>query len=171
MAEYNDAFRLVEASEGGYANVKGDLGKITYAGITRKNFPNWAGWATIDRHEMQNGDILPELAPLVKNFYYVNFWQPLRGDAIDSQAVANFVFDWYVNSGKHAIKTLQKCVGMPQDGIVGNQTLDATNGYHEQDLLAKLKKARIDFYNAIVARDASQAKFLTGWINRTERLA
>jgi lysozyme family protein len=174
MAEFLSAYRTVESNEGGYVFDKKDRGGETYFGITRRNFPTWQGWPIIDRAKpLGRGGIIdnPELAGMVKNFYKVNFWDKMQGDSFDSQAVAVFVYDWYVNSGKHALIALQRAVGVPVDGSVGTQTVEATNGYHETDLLAKLKSARIDFYHGIVAKDPTQSRFLPGWLNRVERLA
>lgn len=171
MADFSAAYLIISSHEGGYVNDPTDRGGETYAGITRKNFPNWKGWATIDAHQMRKGDILPELAPLVKNFYKVNFWDAFKGDAFDSQEVANFVFDWFVNSGKHALNALQKAVGVSVDGIVGDATIHAVNGANDVMLLKMLKASRIKFYENIVANDASQKKFLKGWKNRVNSFA
>lgn len=172
MAEFLEAYRIIFGNEVGYVNDPDDNGGETMNGITRKNYPNWAGWPVVDKHKpLQHGARIPELDSLTKQFYKRTQWDVIRADAFDSQAVATFVCDWYVNSGRHAVKALQKAVGVTADGIIGGITIDAVNGYHEQDLLSKLKEARIAFYRGIVTADPSQKKFLNGWLARTERLA
>lgn len=171
MADFSAAFPIIANHEGGYSLDKDDRGGETYAGITRKNFPRWAGWLVIDQREMRNGDKLEELSPLVKNFYKVNFWDRFKGDAFDSQDVANFVFDWFVNSGNHAIKALQRTIGVTADCVVGDETIHAVNACNEVALMRRLKDTRIKFYQNIVANDPSQKKFLKGWTNRVNSFA
>lgn len=171
MADFIAADKLVSANEGGYVNDPDDAGGETYAGITRKNFPEWKGWDTVDVHKPKRGDILPELHPLVLSFYKINFWDRLKGDMIDSQRVALFTYDWYVNSGAHALKALQRAVGVNDDGVIGPATISAVNGYSEIDLMAHLLKAREEFCKAIVEEKPSQGKFLKGWLERANRVA
>lgn len=174
MADFLAAFPLIAKNEGGYANVAGDTGGETYAGITRKNFPTWGGWSIVDAHQpLKNNQVIPgdEMAGLVQSFYKQNFWDNISLDEIDSQQVANFTFDWHVNSGVSAVKGLQTAAGVTADGKIGPKSIAAVNACDEDELMTKLIAARIAFYNAIVARNPSQEKFLKGWINRANSFA
>jgi len=170
MADFLLAVPGVLIHEGGYANVAGDAGGETYAGITRKNFPNWQGWAIVDANKpLKWNAIIKDSAmlPLVQSFYKANFWDKANLDQFTSQRVASFTFDWYVNSGGTAIKKLQTAANaLPADGVAGPNTVAIVNGCVENDLMNKLKASRIAFYQAIVAKDPSQGKFLNGWITR-----
>jgi len=75
-----------------------------------------------------------------------------------------------VNSGSHAVKAVQKVLGLEQDGIMGKMTISAINAEIEAPLLARLKAVRTNFYRSIVANDPTQSKFLNGWLNRVEGL-
>lgn len=162
MADFLPAFERTLLAEGGYklTNVAADRGGQTYAGISRKNWPSWAGWSAIDRGET------PESAA-VRAFYMVNFWQVVRGDAITDQRIAEALYDYAVNAGpKVAIKLAQIVLGATPDGVIGPRTLAALNAVDPQAFLPSYALAIVARYRDIVTRDRSQSKFLLGWINR-----
>lgn len=174
MADYSLAFPLIAHNEGGYADVHGDTGGETYAGITRKNFPSWKGWAIVDANKpLHNNQVIQDdgLKSDVSDFYKANFWDNISLDSVNSQRVANFTFDWHVNSGAWAVKALQTAVGVTADGGVGPHTLEAVNAADENTLMPQLIQARINFYNHIVERDPTQEKFLKGWTARANSFA
>ena len=169
MSNFKAALRIALAHEGGYANVPGDIGQETYQGISRKNWPAWRGWGIIDKAKpLKHNQTLKDkhLKDLVEVFYYEHFWKPIQGDKITAQPVANFLLDFFINSGYHAVKTTQRLVGAKEDGILGPKTLAAINATEPAHLLSKLKVARLSFLKGIVARNPSQEKFLNGWQNR-----
>lgn len=171
MSDFKTALKIALSHEGGYANVAGDSGGETYQGISRKNWPAWRGWLIIDKSKpLKHNQLLKDkrLADLVEVFYYEHFWKSIQGDKIAAQAVANFLLDFYINSGYHAVKTAQHVVGAKEDGVMGPKTLSAINAAEPEDLLSRLKAARLSFLKGIVARNPSQEKFLNGWQNRVD---
>lgn len=167
MSSFLQAYERMIANEGGYklSSVANDRGGQTYAGISRNNWPNWAGWKDIDEG-------LTPASELVRAFYKQNFWFPIHGDYIDAQSIASNLFDFAVNAGpKTAIKLAQIVVGVTPDGVVGNKTLFAINNIDRSMFVALYALAKIARYRDIVTKDKSQAKFLLGWINRTLREA
>lgn len=167
MALFLPAFERMLLNEGGYklTDVKGDRGGMTYAGIARKRWPDWSGWKVINR-----GDI-PE-AEAVREFYRINFWNPVMGDAIGSQRVAENLFDFAVNAGPAvAVKLAQIVVSTTPDGKLGSKTLSVINQADEHGFVIAYALAKIARYRDIVTKDRTQAKFLLGWINRTLREA
>ncbi len=169
MSDFKTALAITLPHEGGYSNVGTDLGGETYAGISRKNWPNWPGWAIIDKSKpLKRYQYVKDkrLAGLIEVFYYENFWKRTRGDKIESQQIANFLFDWLVNSGYHAIKGLQRLVGVTDDGLMGPQTLAAVNAADPAELFPKYKAARMKFLKDIITRDPSQAVNWAGWVDR-----
>lgn len=162
MADFNAAFELVLLDEGGYKleTVPGDKGGQTYAGITRKSWPNWHGWPTIDaggRPEAQE----------VRDFYRANYWTPLRLDEVQDQHVARSILGNAVNCGVGtAAKLVQLTVGTTPDGRIGPVTLQAINAMPPAQMLAAYTVAKVARYRDIVMKDRTQAKFLLGWINR-----
>lgn len=174
MAEFEKAIRKTLKWEGGYSNVHNDRGGESYAGISRKNWPNWAGWAIIDKAKpLKQGQFIKNkrLDGLVEVFYYENFWKRTRGDQIQSQEIANFLFDWLVNSGYHSVKALQRLVGVTDDGVMGPQTVAAVNSSDPMDLFSRYKAARLKFLKDIITRDSSQQANWDGWKNRVESFA
>lgn len=168
MATFDPAFDKMIQNEGGYrlVNVQADRGGQTYAGIARNYHPNWPGWRYIDSGEMQN----LELSAQVRDFYKSQFWDPLAGDKITSQPIAEAIFDFGVNAGTAtAVKLAQIVVGSVPDGRIGPVTLEKLNSLEESQFAVRYAIAKIARYAEICNKDRSQSKFLLGWINRTIR--
>jgi lysozyme family protein len=170
MAEFGIAYPLTSKHEGGYVNDPTDRGGETYAGITRKNYPTWAGWATIDQQPRKKNEIIPSLADEVKEFYRVMYWNKQSLSGLKSQKVANAIYDWNINSGAIAIKAIQRLINVADDGYIGGDTLKAINAAGD-GVLSKYIEERIAFYKRIVEKDPSQTKFLKGWVNRAKSFA
>jgi len=165
MADFNLAMALVRHHEGGYADVPGDRGGETYAGITRKNHPGWPGWAAVDAAKpLRWNAIVPNAEPHVAPFYEQQYWRKIKGDAITDQRVAAFLFDWYVNSGTWALLHAQRELGLHDDAVIGPKTLAAIN-MAGTELFDRLKARRIAFVRNL-AKAPSQKKFLAGWLRR-----
>ena len=160
MADFNPAYEQVIKAEGGYTlhKVEHDRGGVTYAGITRKSYPDWSGWAYIDR-----GEAPPR--PLVRAFYHAQYWLRYKLDDVVNQDVAECIFMAGVNA-EAAIRLLQIVVKTKPDGAIGPNTLAAVNAADPQILLAYFTLAKIDRYRQIANKDKSQVKFFLGWVNR-----
>lgn len=174
MADFLHSFKLTIASEGGYVNDEADHGGRTYRGISERSWPTWAGWAIINKLEpLRRGQIVQDtdLESQCRIFYRQNFWGRMQGDSLHSQRVADSIFDWHVNSGGSAIKAVQRLVGTEPDGRIGSATLARINGKNEAELINAIHHSRMAFYHSIVANNASQKKFLNGWLARAERFA
>lgn len=170
MAEFLAVQPYILQYEGGYNLIKGDKGGETYQGISRNNFPNWEGWVVIDGHKpLGYNEIIQDynLLALVNQFYKANFWDKMLGDGIDSQEVATYLYDFKVNAGGNAVKCVQRILGIADDGVFGNGSLNALNAY-QGDLLKELHEARCAYYNRIGTNGS--AKFLQGWLNRANNL-
>lgn len=172
MANFDISYKRTSLYEGGYANVSGDKGGETYAGISRKFHPNWKGWKIIDSYKpLKWNQIInnTELKALVKEFYLVNFWNPIKGSFYNSQIIADFIYDYAVHSGiSRACKKLQTALGFKTsdiDGKIGPQTLLALNNASVSTLLTKLKDERRNFLIAL-SKQPGQSKFKTGWVER-----
>jgi lysozyme family protein len=166
MAQFEPAFEIMLADEGGYLlhEVPGDTGGMTYAGIARNKNPQWPGWALVDKKEMGGS-----LTPMVREFYRTEFWDKMRGNEIANQEVANTIFNFGVNAGMGmAVKLAQIVVGATPDGGVGAKTIEklnqVTDGKLFKQAYALAKMAR---YAEICNQNRTQVKFLLGWLNRT----
>jgi lysozyme family protein len=174
MADFTIAVAKTELWEGGYSNNPNDSGGETYRGISRKNWPNWAGWAIIDNVRHSSPTIgwpdelnsYSDLQGLVIDFYRKNFWDY---DGINDQDVAWKVFDLGVNVGKvHAVKILQQVVGTNQDGIYGHNTERLVNSHPSGSLATMIRTSAELYHKAIVQSHPEDAVFLKGWLARDE---
>ncbi len=129
MADFSKAFPLVAKQESpNLTDILGDMGGLTYYGITYKNFHNWAGWQVIKDRGLKNGETLPEIDNLVATFYKENFWDRLQGDNIINQETANGLFCSAINQGLHAaICESQSALEMPQTGNIDNVFINNLN--------------------------------------------
>lgn len=162
MADFSTAFEKMVVNEGGYVlhTVPGDRGGMTYAGIARNAWPQWAGWERID------AGATPD-ANAVRLFYLNNFWRPPRLTEVRDQRVAETLFDFGVNAGtRTAVVLAQTVVGATPDGVVGPKTLAAINAADAEMFILAYTLAKIARYRDIVTRDRTQLKFLLGWLNR-----
>lgn len=163
MANYKTAIQQTLKWEGGYVNNPNDRGGETYRGIARKFHPLWSGWVTVDNSKpLKKGAIIKSLEDDVIEFYKAHYWDKIRLDEVCNDKVAGFVFDWYVNSGTSGIKSIQRAIGVEDDGKVGKDTLHALN----QTTLEHLRISRENFVRSIVRSNPSQKVFLNGWLNR-----
>ena len=162
MADFLPAFEAMIVNEGGYVlhNVPGDRGGMTYAGIARNMNPQWPGWSLIDAKQ----DVP---AQMVRDFYKVNFWDNIRGDELQHQAIAQSIFDFHVNTGRPARVLAQVVAGVTPDGSFGPRSVAALNAMDPEKFVMAYALAKIARYRDIVTRDRTQIKFLLGWINRT----
>ena len=164
MAIFATAFEKMIENEGGYIlhTVEGDSGGMTYAGIARNYHPSWEGWKLIDNNNMSS-----DLIGMVEKFYLVNFWDRIKCSEIDSQIVANSIFDFAVNAGTGITSKLaQIVVGSTPDGVIGPNTLSKINSAEESMFIPAFCIAKIARYASICNSNRTQSKFLLGWVNR-----
>lgn len=177
MADFIAAHKLVSQWEGdGLTDDPVDKGGRTYAGISEKAHPDWLGWDMLERGNYDKN----ELRRLAEGLYKTAYWHPLQCDLIESQKLATILYGAAVNIGVGLVaKWLQaECnVRLDKpikiDGVIGNYTLNALHDLKDQaDELCEGMIARQKMhYYAIVERDATQRKFLRGWINRAKAFA
>ena len=164
MADYKVHIPFLEKWEGGWSNDPDDSGGATMKGVTLR---------TYTAYRKKKGLLPPtedELRNISKeeglDIYKTMYWDTIKGDAFQSQSVANIMVDWFWMSGVIAIKRLQLIVGTKQDGIVGQKTLAAVHAKNQKELFTQLKNARHNHFISIVTKSPEKRKFLKGWFNR-----
>ena len=168
MANFKLYFPKILLLEGtSLENVPGDAGSWTKDGITIDDY--------IHNGIDKNNDGKIDLTDLklmtnddASRIYKKEYWDVIQGDVLKNQTIAEYICDFGINCGiKLAIKKTQTILGLVADGQFGPKTLSSINTANSKDLFNKLVESRTNYYNAIVANNSSQSKFLKGWLRRT----
>lgn len=176
MASFETAYTTyILPNEGGYANIKQDKGKRTYAGIAEAFNPTWKGWPLLNIEEkkvkggkIKNNTKFAHLQPLVTKFYR-DRWNKNRFGEIKSQKIANLLYDFHVHSQSTAIKFIQQLVGVRGTGVMDSPTINAINNFIPDTLHDLLLQKRRAFLESLIAKDPTQEVFRKGWMQRLDK--
>lgn len=146
MDTFSLAYSFISKWEGLLSNDPADPGGMTYRGISRSNWPEWAGWILVDKGNFKEAD------RLVPAFYKTNFWNATGCNELP-QAMAIAVFDTAVNCGTYRSKKWLKKVGGA-----------------EAKSVELFLQHRIAHYNDLIVSNPSLKKFYKGWMNRVTDL-
>lgn len=181
MADFHTAYNITHKLEGGYSNHKNDKGGETWRGISRVHNPLWKGWEIIDYMKSKpnfpaNLTSRADLQELVLALYKANYFSPLKLHLINNQELANILYDIAVLRGtKTSAEFLQRALRVSNqrgkyypdptvDGVIGNQTISATNKHPHPDVLLKIINVLhgMRFIEA-AEKNESQEDFINGW--------
>lgn len=185
MAQFLKSYSKTAQSEGRYSNDPADRGGETYKGISRRYNPLWAGWPIIDGWRNITGfptnlENNIELQGHVQIFYKI-IWDHLHGNEIQSQLLADRLYDIAVNMGmRDAIIFIQESLNVLNkqqklwpdliiDGSLGPKTLATIIQRNEKegDMVAKgMLILQGCHYFKILEKDTTQEDFCWGWFNR-----
>lgn len=102
-----------------------------------------------------------------KDIYESEYWSKLNLDHLNSQDVANKVFDLAVNMGVvTAARFLQAACGVTEDGIVGSLTIGRANAMDPVALLGSIRARAANRYREIAAANPTVSADLPGWLAR-----
>lgn len=166
MAKVEILAPYIKKWEGGFANDPADRGGATNKGVTIATFEAYCKAKSLPRpnverlKRMTDGEWLDILKTM--------FWDRWQADKIKSQKLANILVDWVWGSGVYGIKIPQRILGVKQDGIVGNKTLEALNAQDPDKLFQVIYEARKKYLNDITISRPINKRFLKGWLNRLE---
>lgn len=154
MSDFKLAVEKVLKHEGGYTpGLVGDAGGETNFGISKRAYPS------VDIKALTREQAI--------DIYRKDYWNPLY-DRIESQELANSLFDMGVNAGvRRAVKMLQRVLvelsGTPitVDGVFGLQTLEDVNMASPVKLLTEYTEARLAYYQSL-----GKPQFMRSWTNR-----
>jgi len=157
---WDNAFRLMLQSEGGFVNHPSDPGGMTNLGVTKATWESWVG-REVDEAEMR-GLTPKRVEPLYKERY----WDAVRGDELP-MGLDYLMFDFAVNAGAgRAIKTLQIDVNVNPDGLFGPITMAAVQAVDPVKLIERFSQAKEDFYRSLTTFPT----FGLGWLNRVAKV-
>jgi lysozyme family protein len=152
---YGKCLAEVLEQEGGYSNDAGDPGGPTNYGITI--FDARMYW----KHNATAADMRAMPLSVAEDIYKSKYWDKISGDELPA-GVDLAVFDYEVNSGNRGVMVLQRLVGVPDDGIVGPQTLAAVAAKDPSKLVSDLCDERLAF----LQRLSTWRLFGRGWWRR-----
>lgn len=168
MASFEENYKKVLASEGGYHSGiiggKVDKGGETYRGIARKYHPTWDGWATIDAIKKVKtipfNSHIPEVNQSAYNYSKKIFWDAYGLTLVDSQWVANMMFEivWGFPSKATQIKTT---LGI-KSTTKWSDFARLINKLNPNNVYPKLR----NLYASFLRNSSEYAKFKTGYENR-----
>ncbi len=159
---FEKALQFTLKWEGGYSDHPEDTGGPTNFGITQATYDEFRKQAGL---KLQSVRLIHELE--AKQIYLNFFWNPIYAGALPEKLAIAY-FDWAVNTGPNrAIKHLQGCLGVAQDGVIGPITLKAM-GRAGVDVLSCFLAKREAYYRQI--GKGKNKVFLKGWLNRLEDL-
>lgn len=139
---------------GNLHNVSGDTGGYTLWGIAYN--ANAGLFKSFDDFKDTTYEEAAALA-------YTKYYRAINAFILPLEARLMY-FDIAYNMGcLRAIKIMQKCAGVPQDGVIGPATREKMQ-YVTEDCLYK---ERCSFYNNLVRANYKLGKFLKGWLNRS----
>lgn len=173
MADFNQAIPVILQHEGGFANDPNDRGGTTNWGISLRYAKTLGLLLDIDGDGDVDGEDMRKL-PREKavSIYKTKWWDACSYALIGNQLVATKIFDMAVNMGPGAAHALvQKACNacgakLLVDGNLGPQSRAVVNGLRPATILAAIQTQQILFYEAIVRRDPSQARFRRTWLAR-----
>jgi lysozyme family protein len=159
---FNDCLEFVLEREGKeFTNDPLDRGGATKFGVTQATFDKY-----LEDRKLDNKSVAIIEPEEVADVYETYYWTAGLPQPLDLM-----VFDAAVQHGtERARKWLQRVLGVKEDGAIGPQTMAALTAQIANGQLPMLEIAytqiRQSFYNKIVIRDPSQARFQKGWANR-----
>lgn len=157
---FQACFQFTLGQEGGFANIKHDMGGPTKYGITLQTLSNWRGYGCVEE------DIQDLELDEAQDIYQHLYWKPISGDNLP-QRQALCTFDAAVNSGvKHAIQWLQSALQVFPDGIVGPVTIQIAQAHDTAEIVNDLLNIRLAYLKSL----PDWQYFGKGWGNRISDL-
>lgn len=145
---FQRAFDMVISHEGGLVDDPDDPGGLTKFGISQRAYPG--------------EDIRALTRQRAAELYRRDYWSALKGDQLP-EPLGLCLFDMAVNSGvSQAVRTLQRAIDVPVDGILGPGTLGKALALPTPMLVAYFQAERVLF----LATLPTFTKFGRGWARR-----
>lgn len=134
MASFEISYQKTKIHEGKYTCVKEDSGNWTGGKVGAGNLvgTNWGISAPVMAQYLKRTPTADDMKNMpestAKAIYKANYWAPIKGDVIKSQAKADIIYDDAVNTGvSNAIKKAQRVCGVPETGRMDDLTIQKLN--------------------------------------------
>jgi len=172
---FNSAIEKVLKHEGGFVNTRYDKGGATNYGISLNFLKSLGKLGDLnDDGRIDENDIkIIDKEEAIK-IYKKEIWDKEGYGRINNEIVAEAIFDFAVNLGPvKAHKLIQKAINLhntesilKEDGLLGNDTICAINISNPLKFMLFFRSVVIWHYIQITEKDASQKKFINGWLKR-----
>ena len=159
-SRFDACMPFIFKAEGGYSDNPADPGGPTNFGITLATLRAYEGDPNLTADDVKT--LTPAMA---KEIYRTAYWNRMQCGALPAGLDLE-VFDFGVNSGpSESVKTLQRLVGVTQDGSIGPITLAAVGQFNVGDLIGRFAQARLAFYQSL-----NMPEFEQGWATRVAQI-
>lgn len=156
---FDDAYQITRASEGGYSNHPKDKGGPTNMGVTQKTYNSFL------RARGESARDVRDLTEDEAREIYRGFWEDSGAPQLPWPLSA-VVFDAAINSGPaRAKKQLQRILGVKEDGVIGDETLNAVESRNIMSVADRFLSERESFY-----KQQGQPEFEKGWLARVAKM-
>jgi len=161
---FDTAYLFVQKEEGGYVHDLADSGGATMAGVTQNTYNLYRRSRKLELQPVRM------ITKAERRDIFEGIWRDCRASALPA-GLGLFHFDFAVNAGnKRAAITLQRALGVADDGIIGPRTLQAANDTtNTEKIIIDYAELRRGFYRNLAAARPKDKKFLKGWLLRTNR--
>lgn len=150
---FDGAFTWILQAEGGYSDDRRDPGGETKFGISKRAYPKL--------------DIATLTLDDARRIYRADFWMPLRCEEMRPEWALALFDAGVLHGNAQAVRLLQLGLGVPMDGIIGPETLDAVKRANLEAHLTAFLSWRV--YH--VATTPIFNTYIRGWSRRFFRLA
>ncbi len=157
---FDQAFERLIGHEGKFTNDRQDRGNWT-TGVIEKGELKGTKYG-ISAMTYPDLDIKNLSLAQAKQIYKRDWWDKINADQIESALVFQ-VWDFAINAGMGTAKRkLQLAVGVLDDGIIGNLTIQAINKAELNDILLKFNAERLKYYTSL----STWPRYGKGWTLR-----
>ena len=144
---FDQAFERLIGHEGKFTNDRQDRGNWT-TGVIGKGELKGTKYG-ISAMTYPDLDIKNLTLVQAKKIYNRDWWDKINADQINPALVFQ-VWDFAINAGMGTAKRkLQLAVGVLDDGIIGNLTIQAINKAELNDILLKFNAERLKYYTSL----------------------
>ncbi|MGR3976434.1 secretion activator protein [Acinetobacter sp. 1207_04] len=157
---FDQAFERLIGHEGKFTNDRQDRGNWT-TGVIGKGELKGTKYG-ISAMTYPDLDIKNLTLVQAKQIYKRDWWDKINADQINP-AIVFQVWDFAINAGMGTAKRkLQLAVGVLDDGIIGNLTIQAINKAELNDILLKFNAERLKYYTSL----STWPRYGKGWTLR-----
>jgi len=142
-SNFDEALRRLLVHEGGYTNHPSDPGGPTNFGITIADYRRYV------KPDATAADVRGMKLSDASAIYRAKYWNALSCDRLPS-GLDYALFDYGVNSGtSRAAKVLQRVLGLPVNGSVGDAEIAAVQRHFTADLVVRICDERLVFLKSL----------------------